>query len=733
MTHPIRDRELPEEALTVAPTGDAVTRPELTAPPTGGRRHQRKAHIQAMRALAVLAVIAYHARPGRFSGGFVGVDIFFVISGYLMTQTVSGLAARNLRVGAALREFYIRRATRLLPASLVTLLITCVLVVSLENRLLWRQNFLEALASTGFFENWMLAHYSVDYLGAHANSAFQHYWSLSVEEQFYLVWPIIVLLSTVLVGRTVNRRRIVVLPLAVLTAASLAYSVVETHSDAAIAYFNTGVRFWELSIGGCAFLLTPYLRRIKFGGVWLLAGIALMFGAILKFNATLEFPGVVAAIPVMGAVLVLVFGDFEPTAWPEKAVRRLSAFTPIQWVGDQSYSLYLLHFGAFSIAALTIFRPARQVGTPQLSQPQLAGVLIVVFVSAWLLKTQVEDRFRISRVSSRPTDDVVLDPKRRIGSRATWVFIGVSAAAVVALAGGMYGYINTKYDAASSALAAFKSEDHDACFKAVSTSPSAAGTACPAAHGGHDATTIPSPYIATDDFNIDKCQQAGTRASVITCHFGSTHPSAKRVVLAGDSHATQWVPALDAWGRQYGYAITTYLKAGCPLVVSRAYSGTCAQWNTSVTRRILAQQPAFVLVSARSGASKKAAVYASTGVKAAWAPLLAANLKIIAIHDVPQPDHAGISDMPTCVSEHVNVEACTFKERTATSADIVSLAAQGQRQVRVLDMGGYICQDESCSGVIGGMLAYVDGSHLSATFVTALEGAFSRELNAVLR
>ena len=179
----------------------SVVRVGAATAPNAARSHARKPHIQAMRAVAVVVVIAYHARPGRIPGGFVGVDIFFVISGFLMTQTVIGLADRRLRVGSALREFYTRRATRLLPAALLTLLITCLLVLGLESRLQWRQNFFEALASTGFFENWALAYYSVDYLGAHANSAFQHYWSLSVEEQFYVVWPIIILSVAYLLHR----------------------------------------------------------------------------------------------------------------------------------------------------------------------------------------------------------------------------------------------------------------------------------------------------------------------------------------------------------------------------------------------------------------------------------------------------------------------------------------------------------------------------------------------------
>lgn len=712
-----------EKAVSAAPT-------QGTGRPAGGRTRVRKPHIQAMRAVAVLAVIAYHGRPRRFPGGFVGVDIFFVVSGFLMTQTVYSLADRGLGTGRALREFYIRRATRLLPAALLTILITSLLVFGLENRLLWRENFFEALSSAAFFENWTLAYYSVDYLGAHSGSAFQHYWSLSVEEQFYLVWPIVVLTAILLAGRLGGRRLLVVLPLGALTIASFAYSVVNTYSNPSGSYFNTAVRFWELSIGGCAFLLSPYLRRVKLGGLWLFVGVTLVAYSILRFNATMRFPGAVAAIPVVGAVLFLVFGDFSPTSWPEKAVRWSASLRPIQWIGDQSYSLYLLHFPAITIATLAIFPPKRQVIAPHLSTPQLVVVLIVVFFGAWLLKTQVEDRFRLSRVGSSPTAGASDGKPRKRSTRPTWMFIATAAALVVVFAGGMFIHINSKYREADAALAAFHTADHTDCFAAVSTSPSTAAANCAAAHGGNDATTVPSPYIATNDF--DESCQANTGSSVITCHYGSDATAAKQVALAGDSHATQWLPALNAWGNEYGYAITTYLKAGCPLVVAHSYDSMCADWNAAVTKLILKQHPDVVIVSGRSAESTKAANDISSGVQKAWAPLLADNLKIVAIRDVPQPDLAGILDMPTCINEHLAVSACTFQREPATSADSVGLAAAGRPQVAVIDMSNYLCVAQTCSGVIGGMLAFIDGSHLSGTFVGALSAALGRELNRAL-
>ena len=216
----------------------AAPRREDSAP-----RSALRAEIQALRALAVALVLVYHLWPAVLPGGFVGVDVFFAISGFLITSLLLREAERAGSV--SLRAFWARRARRILPAALLTVLVCALATIALVPLTRWQQFFAEMRASTAYVQNWKLAGDAVDYLAAaNAPSPVQHYWSLSIEEQFYLLWPgLIGVAVRVTRGRPVQARRgAVTAVLAAATGLSLAYSIAHTSADPAAAYFVTPTR-----------------------------------------------------------------------------------------------------------------------------------------------------------------------------------------------------------------------------------------------------------------------------------------------------------------------------------------------------------------------------------------------------------------------------------------------------------------------------------------------------------
>ncbi|WIB35263.1 acyltransferase [Curtobacterium sp. MCJR17_043] len=272
--------------------------------------------IQGLRAFAVLAVVLYHLWPNRLPGGFVGVDVFFVISGYLITGHLLREQIRSGRV--ELGSFWARRARRLLPGAFLTIVVTGVVVLLVVPSSLWGQYGRELIASTVYLQNWQLASDAVDYLASdNQPSPFQHFWSLSVEEQFYIALPLLLLVAGWVLRRTrgASPVRTARLLLGVVAVASLVWCVVETRTGPGIAYFSTATRAWEFALGGLvatvplALADTPRVRLVRTGGAWL--GVAGLVASVVVITPATPFPGTAALLPVLSAALVVTAGGSQ--------------------------------------------------------------------------------------------------------------------------------------------------------------------------------------------------------------------------------------------------------------------------------------------------------------------------------------------------------------------------------------------------------------------------------------
>ncbi len=353
------------------------------APVPSGRGVRRE--IQALRALAVLLVVLYHLLPSAVRGGYVGVDVFFVVSGFLIT----GHLVRDTEAHGGVRplEFWARRARRLMPASLLVLAVTLVGTLVIVPRSLWHQFLGEIAGSALYVQNWLLI--ATPKTGS--DSPVQHFWSLSVEEQFYLVWPFVMIIAAAIVARRSDStvRRAIVIAIAIVTVASFVFSLVVTTTVPDLAYFGTPSRGWAFGVGVLLALLagTPTARRValKADATWV--GLVLIVVSAALFTDATPFPGVAALVPV-GATLLVIWGA-AAGAGP------VLGWRPVQYVGDISYSVYLWHF-AIIILADHLFASG---------MPVAAKVVVVVLIAvlAVLSKTFIEDPVRTSRLlASRP-------------------------------------------------------------------------------------------------------------------------------------------------------------------------------------------------------------------------------------------------------------------------------------------------------------------------------------------
>ena len=293
--------------------------------------HRRE--LQGLRAVAVLLVVLDHAGLPFLQGGYVGVDVFFVLSGYLITGLLLRQARRDGRI--RLSDFYVRRARRILPAAVLTLVVTDLVAHQLLNLVRAREAVSDSVWAAFFMANVHFAREGSDYFSQlQPPSPVQHYWTLAVEEQFYLVWPVV--LAAVLAVPFLRRRLLWI----VLAAggASLAWSIHSTATDATYAYYSTATRAWELALGAALAIAAPRLRG---AAAWL--GLACICTAAVAFSSSTSFPGYAALLPTVGAALVIAAG--------RGSASRLLSLAPFRYVGDRSYAFYLWHWPVLVIAA----------------------------------------------------------------------------------------------------------------------------------------------------------------------------------------------------------------------------------------------------------------------------------------------------------------------------------------------------------------------------------------------
>ena len=489
------------------------------------RYHQRRRpEIQGLRAVAVLLVFAFHLWPGVVPGGYVGVDVFFVISGFL----ICGGLLREVELGGsiALAAFYARRVRRLLPAATLVLAVVAAAVPLLPITR-WEQAAIEIAASAVYAENWVLAYRAIDYfaIGTSATPV-QHYWSLSVEEQFYLLWPLM-MLATVAVARRlrISAAGTLATVFAAVAASSLAASVVLAFRSPEWGYFATQARLWELALGGLLAFLERYRRPAVARRALGMAGIVMIFCAAFAFSPATPFPGFAALLPTIGAALIILSGEEKG-----RSPLALLGTPPFRYLGDRSYSIYLWHWPAIVFyVALT-----RSTAIGPLVGLVIIAVVLTLSDLSW---RYVEERFR------RPRPDAGRP-------RAAWLPAAGTAGACVAAAVALFAASDDRPALATLA------------FDADHPGPAALTEGMQAPSGIPLRPTIAGASKDVTEATPLGCHQTPDEATMEFCEFGDPAGSV-RIALVGDSHALQWVSALVPIVEQRGWRLRTYTKSGC--------------------------------------------------------------------------------------------------------------------------------------------------------------------------
>jgi len=669
-----------------------------------------------------LLVLAFHGFPARLTGGYVGVDVFFAISGFLITgHLVRSIAEKKKSV---IRDFYLRRVRRLLPAALVTLLVVAVATVVFCPPTVWQEFSRQILSSTFFVENWSLANNAADYLAMNAGaSPVENFWSLSVEEQFYLVLPLVLIAGGLFAVRRRLRLNPVLLTLVgAISVISFVFSIVVTTADPAWAYFATPTRAWEFGLGGVLALAlnsrslpaapSPPARAIL---SW--AGIAAIASSAIFFTGLTPIPGFLALVPVAGA-LAIIFAGPQSKRYSPAFVMNLKI---VQRIGDASYSIYLWHWPLLILAPIVFSGYGSS-----LNKWGTMGVLGLSLVIGFLSKKYVEDPFRhVTNGGGRHLP--------RFGPRPFFLAVSTFVAIIVLISGVLGVQSSAMIAEAQAASATFRVADHP-CFGAASMAEKT--PACAASNETLDPLLIvPSPIVGTLDRPISECLQGSGKSDVIVCHLGETENIFQRVAIVGDSHAKQWFPALEILAKEHGWAIDTYLKAGCAYSRAETKNAACNGWNENVARMVPEENYDRIFVGALStilplGKQGLSPVESAVkGYQSAWKPLLRDGSDVFVFTDIPKPFVAGIPDAPSCLIAH-GPAGCIFSRTAGLPEDPLAEAGRSLNGVHVIDLADYFCTGDVCATVIGNALVYSDGGHVSMTYSRTLAPMLDHALDA---
>jgi len=642
-------------------------------------RHNLIPEIQGIRAVAVLAVLVYHVWPQVLPGGYVGVDVFFVISGYLITGSLFREFEATGSIDIA--GFYARRIRRLLPAATLVSL-TVALCLPIFPRIQWADIGQSLVASALYVQNWSLAVQAVDYLADDAKGPMNHFWSLSVEEQYYIIWPLLLLpiLSQARKKFTGARTAFGWL-IGLIGIASLTYSIVLTPQDPGVSYFATTTRAWELALGGGLAVFEARLKpsqpmRAGLGVVGLLAVLA----ACLGYSDATSFPGYAALLPALGAA-AMILSRGAPMPWSAASLLNTRLF---QYFGDISYSLYLWHW-----PLIVVYGEMRGADIDYRSGLLLLSTSLAL---AHLSKIFIEDPFR-SKGSSVATG-------RTLAASA----MGIVVVVAVGLGFLTRGSDNSDLIANTQQRGGLAMMDAEYDWRREDLTQ-----------------VVPRPEKARKDVPsayAKKCHQEQRRTEVLSCDYGDPNSKIK-IVMLGDSHATHWFPAFEKIATTRSVYFRGVAKSACLFSLEPVYNATlkrpyteCAEWSHNVIAWIARERPDVVLISQSPGYPMAAV----KGMTEAWTKLIEMNLPVRAVLTTPWMPF----EPSKCAEESPNWTVdCVPVRSTVFRPDLTRAAAEALK-VPTWDFSDYFCLPQHCPIVAGGVFVYRDRHHMTATFAKSL-------------
>lgn len=671
----------------------------------------------------MLAVVLFHAGVPGVGGGFVGVDVFFVVSGFLIT----GLLCREVATTGTVRlaRFYGARARRLLPAGGTVLVVTAIGAAMLLPPLQARDVLVDGIASALYVGNYRFALHGTDYLAADAPpSPFQHYWSLGVEEQFYLLWPALIIGIVWLVRRSSRRTGAQATPsvtpylfvLVLVAAASFALSLAWTDTLPSWAFFSLPARAWELAAGGLVALSARGWQRLpsRPAAVAGWAGLALIVLACTQLGETTPYPGTAALLPVLGTVLVIGAG----CAAPRQGAGSGLSMPAMRALGRVSYSWYLWHWPVLLLMPALL---GHSLGLAErLAAVALAGGLAVLTLRL------IENPVRFAA------------PLQRSATRS--LALGGAITAVAVCAGLVLRPVPVGHGAAAEALtvtaspaaAAPSVDPHDAAVQQVTAQVQAAVAD---SAGLRAVPSNLSPALADAPASkpavfLNGCVRSWLDVGQAECASGDP-ASTTTVALVGDSHAAMWNPAFEAAAEQRHWRLENMGKVTCPLLdlpLTSPYLGReyteCEQWRGQIVTRLQAERPRLIVLSMsrRYGGDFGFTVYGQAWLDSLTrmvTKLRATGATVLVLGPIPDPH----STVPTCLSAHLSdATACSPPRSVAVNdagitAEAAATAAGGGQYA---DLTTLFCTADRCPVIVGNDLVYRDDNHLTIEHAQAL-------------
>ena len=680
--------------------------------------------IEGLRAVAVVAVVLFHAEVPGVGGGFVGVDVFFVISGFLITGLLWREVSTTGTVG--LRGFYGARARRLLPASAAVGVITMIGAVVLSSPLQSRNTIGDGIASALYVSNYRFILQGVDYLAASLPpSPFQHYWSLGVEEQFYLVWPAMIIGAAWLIRRAPRRtrpcapllQRPYLVLLAVIAVVSFALSLAATHVAPPVAFFSLPTRAWELAVGGLVALTATQWRRVPplLAAIAGWAGLGVILWCCTQLGAATPYPGIAALLPVLGTALVIGAG----CAAPSEGCGRLLALSPMRAIGRVSYSWYLWHWPVL-LVALSV-SPSRSLWLAS------AAVLLSLGLAVLTLRF-IENPLRFAAPVRRSANRSLA-----LGGAATAVAVSVGVALLVVMPTPV-GHGSAAPALTVTAAPTPADSDmggYDAAVRHAFAQVQAAVVA------SAELRAIPSnldpPLVSAaaegKAISLDGCMRNMFESGQPECATGDTN-SRTTVVLVGDSHAAMWSPAFQQVATQRHWRLETLARAGCPLMelpitslfLHREYT-QCEQWRGQILARLRAEHPRLVVLNMMRRYGARYGWAGLTSYDPAWIESLtrlvrqlrSTGAQVLVLGPIPDMQ----TPVPDCLSGHVdNAIACSPPRLTAVNkpgiaAESTATEAGGGHYADLTDL---FCTADRCPVIVGNTLVYIDTNHLTLEY-----------------
>jgi peptidoglycan/LPS O-acetylase OafA/YrhL len=684
-----------------------------TAP---GDRHFRP-DVQGLRAIAIAVVVLYHAGVPFTRGGYVGVDVFFVISGFVITGAL--LRERLVAGTTSILGFYVRRVRRILPASTLVILITVVGAYLVLGPVGGNGAADAGRWAAVFLANFHFARTGTDYFLATAPpSPLLNYWSLAVEEQFYAVYPALFVLAL----RTRHRRAEASLTLwvglATVAAASFALSVVQTSTQPTTAYFSPFTRAWELAIGALVALATTSLRhldaRVAAALSWVGLGSVAM--SAVAYGTGTPYPGAYVALPVLGTAAIIAGGAAAPAAGAE----RLLGLSPFQWLGARSYPLYLWHWPLLVIAAERVGKSSLGLGSNLL----LVGVAI-----------------GLSMVSYRFVEQPVR--RSRLGRRTTLIAAGAAVGGTVVLLSLAIAVSTTPYTGSAASQAA-TAPSEPVILAQVAAAPSVRSLPPglqPTLTDAAADTVLKFPGFSKGCISYPK------ESSVPICLMGDAH-GAKLMVVYGDSHASMWIPALDPIARKAGWRLVVLSKLYCPasLVVVTNPPGwgqpgqpyqVCNAWHRWVLGWLARNRPNLLVITQRDGSFYRRPSADGITTPAFTTSRWQAGLKDLLVHserssgrvlvlgDTPLLDQSP----PVCLSIHPDdLPACSTPAVQAVSPYLASeKAAASQSGAGYINPTPWFCS-ATCTAVVDHYIVDWDQDHVTATYARHLSKVLNQAI-----